>query len=503
MSTATTVLRIGSRCSFKSVKTSFSVTAPVPGLPRAFSVLGPKRIGTHAAQLGSALKGHGSAIGSAPSILSQQRSFHASAPTSASQQDPYTLLGVKKTASQSEIKKAYYQLAKQYHPDTNKDPAAREKFVQIQEAYEILSDEQKKAQYDEFGHAGFNGNSPHGAGGFPGGFPGGFSGGAGGFGNFEDVFDFFGGGFGGPRGSRSSGFSSVGEDLEVPLVIDFMEAVKGASKKVMIDPIRTCEPCHGFGTKSGKAPDTCKVCHGTGQQKISVQGFHMSAPCQACGGVGTMLHKGKECNTCGGVGRVRVHETVDVHVPPGADEGVRIRLGGKGHKPVHGEGRSGDVFVRLRVKPSSLFKRQGADVYTETTIPFTTAALGGTVKIPTVDGDVELKVPSGTQPNDVSRLAKRGIQRLNRSDKGDQFVTMRVSLPKTLSKTQREILEKFAEVTYPGTTSSSSSSSSSDKDDSHHSAGGFFKSTFDKLKDKLHHEDIKKDDTKKDEDKKD
>ncbi|KAG0251200.1 hypothetical protein BG011_007795 [Mortierella polycephala] len=466
----TSVLRIGARCTSRS---SMRVASSSLGVPRAFSVLGPKRLGIHINQVGSTLKA-----------------------SSANQQDPYTLLGVKKTASQGEIKKAYYQLAKQYHPDTNKDPAAREKFVQIQEAYEILSDEQKKAQYDEFGHAGFNGNSPPGAGGFPGGFPGGASGG---FGNFEDVFDFFGGGFGGPRGQRSSGFSNVGEDVEVPLVLDFMDAVKGASKRVLVDPIRTCEPCHGFGTKSGKAPDTCKVCHGTGQQKISLQGFHMAAPCQACGGVGTMLQKGKECNTCRGIGRVRVHETVDVHIPPGADEGVRIRLGGKGNAPLHGAGRAGDLFVRLRVKPSSQFKRQGADVYTETTIPFTTAVLGGTVKIPTVDGDVELNVPSGTQPNDVSRLAKRGIQRLNRTDKGDQWVTLKVALPKTLSKAQREILEKYAEITNPGSTSSSKSSSSEDStkhDDSSSSSSGsgFFKSTFDKLKDKLHHEDTKKDD---------
>ena len=204
----------------------------------------------------------------------------------------------------------------------------------------------------------------------------------------------------------------------------------------------------------------------------------------------------------------------------GADEGVRIRLGGKGNAPVQGEGKAGDLFVRLRVKPSPLFKRQGADVYTETVIPFTTAALGGSVKIPTVDGDVELKIPSGTQPNDVSRLAKRGIQRLNRMDKGDQFVTLKVALPKTLSKAQREILEKYAEITNPGSTSSSSSSTSSSssstsstsstssdkstkKDDPSSTPGsGFFKSTFDKLKDKLHHEDTKNDDTKKDDDKK-
>lgn len=204
----------------------------------------------------------------------------------------------------------------------------------------------------------------------------------------------------------------------------------------------------------------------------------------------------------------------------GADEGVRIRLGGKGNAPVQGAGKAGDLFVRLRVKPSPFFKRQGADVYTETVIPFTTAALGGSVKIPTVDGDVELKIPSGTQPNDVSRLAKRGIQRLNRMDKGDQFVTLKVALPKTLSKAQREILEKYAEITNPGSTSSSSSSTSSSssstsstsstssdkstkKDDPSSTSGsGFFKSTFDKLKDKLHHEDTKNDDTKKGDDKK-
>ncbi|KAF9584207.1 hypothetical protein BGW38_007242 [Lunasporangiospora selenospora] len=184
-----------------------------------------------------------------------------------------------------------------------------------------------------------------------------------------------------------------------------------------------------------------------------------------------------------------------------ADEGVRIRLGGKGNAPIHGSGRAGDLFVRLKVKPSSIFKRQGADVYTETSIPFTTAALGGTIRIPTVDGDIELKVPAGTQPNDVSRLSRKGIQKLNRHDKGDQFVTLKVALPKSLSKAQREILEKYQEETY-GAPSSSNENAKTDDSGSSSSASSFFKSTFDKLKDKLHHDDTKKDDPKSDDTKK-
>lgn len=252
----------------------------------------------------------------------------------------------------------FLQLAKQYHPDSNKDKDAREKFVQIQEAYEILSDEQKRKQYDQFGH-GFEGGSPYGQGGFGGGYPGGDAHGfSGGF-DPNDIFSqFFGGGFNG-RGGGFGGAAGTGgadpfrhmsgEDIQVPLTIDFMEAVKGVKKKVTINCVTTCQTCHGSGLKEGKKKTDCKVCHGSGTQTVQMGGFHMQTSCQACGGAGSSIPHDAKCSTCDSIGKVKDHKTVEVKIPAGVDDNSRIRVPGAGDAPLKGDGPNGDLFVSLRV----------------------------------------------------------------------------------------------------------------------------------------------------------
>lgn len=257
------------------------------------------------------------------------------------------------------------KLAKQYHPDTNKEKDAREKFTQIQEAYEILSDEEKRKQYDQFGHAFEGGGGPGGAGGFygatgggaGGGFPGGF--------DPNDIFSqFFGGGFGGGGGGfGGAGFGGAagtsggadpfrhmsGEDIQVPLTIDFMEAVKGAKKKVTVNRVATCNTCHGSGLKEGKSKTNCKICHGSGVQTVQMGGFHMQTTCQACGGAGSSIPHDAKCHTCDSVGKVKDKKTVEVKIPAGVDNNSRIRVPGAGDAPIKGEGPNGDLFVSLNV----------------------------------------------------------------------------------------------------------------------------------------------------------
>ncbi|KAG2204984.1 hypothetical protein INT47_002608 [Mucor saturninus] len=395
-------------------------------------------------------------VGVIPSIYHQQqkRSFHASSTQlEQKKEDPYKVLGVSKSSAQSDIKKAYYKLAKQYHPDSNKDKDAREKFVQIQEAYEILSDEQKRKQYDQFGH-GFEGGSPYGQGGFSGGYPGGDAHGfPGGF-DPNDIFSqFFGGGFNG-RGGGFGGAAGTGgadpfrhmsgEDIQVPLTIDFMEAVKGAKKKVTVNRVTTCQTCHGSGLKEGKKKTDCKVCHGSGTQTVQMGGFHMQTSCQACGGAGSSIPHDAKCSTCDSIGKVKDHKTVEVKIPAGVDDNSRIRVPGAGDAPLKGEGPNGDLFVSLRIQPSKIFRRQESDVFYDAKVPFYKAILGGKIRIPTIDGDVEVKVPAGSQPNDNIALRGRGIQRLRGSSRGDQIVQLKIELPRSLRGKQLEIIEKYA-----------------------------------------------------------
>ncbi|RKP26952.1 hypothetical protein SYNPS1DRAFT_32591 [Syncephalis pseudoplumigaleata] len=416
--------------------------------------------------------------------------FHTTATNWALKRDAYEVLGISRTASQSEVKKAYYALARKYHPDTNKGKDAHDKFVEIQEAYEILSDEQKRAAYDQFGHAGFNGEAPPGAGGFPGAHPFGGAGGAGFSPN--DIFEqFFGGGFR-QAGARGGGFQTVGDDLQ---------AVKGTTKNIRIAPIVVCRPCKGNGTKDGKRPESCKACHGTGHRVVMQGPFQMATPCNVCSGTGEFISTANQCRTCKGAKRVRESKTVSVDIPPGVDNDVKVRLAGEGDTPEDGNGPRGDLYVQLKVEPSPIFKRQGADVYLDVSVPLQKAILGGTLRIPTLDGDVEMNVTAGTQPDEVRVLRQRGIKRLNSKDRGNQYVKMKVGIPTKLTSRQRELLEAFA-AEIDGSRSSSGSTTttqSSSNDDpsrtSENKSSSFFKSAFDKLRGKQESSDKKEDDT--------
>ncbi|KAI8366667.1 uncharacterized protein BYT42DRAFT_648756 [Radiomyces spectabilis] len=378
--------------------------------------------------------------------LKPKRCFHSSATRWAAKMDPYQVLGIDRSASQNAIKKAYYALAKKYHPDTNKEKEAREKFVQIQEAYELLSDEEKRKQYDQFGH-GFEGAPGAGGfGGFEGANPGGF--------DPNDIFSqFFGGGFSGGFGGGGMGgdhFRNMsGEDIQTPLTISFMDAVKGTTKHVYVDRVTTCKTCKGSGLGAGKQKSTCQVCHGSGRQTVAMGGFHMQSTCQACGGAGSSIPAGSECSACDGIGKVREHAAVQVKIPPGVDNNSRIRVAGQGDAPMKGHGSNGDLFVSLHIQPSKVFRRQDADIFVDAKIPFYKAVLGGTIRAPTIDGTVALKIPVGTQADDHIALRGRGIQRLRGSTRGDEIVTVKIELPRSMTDEQRKLIEKYASLVDP------------------------------------------------------
>ncbi|CAO3596770.1 unnamed protein product [Absidia cylindrospora] len=393
----------------------------------------------------------------------QKRNFHYTGAHLAGlkNEDPYSILGVPKSANQGDIKKAYYTLAKKYHPDTNKDKFAHGKFAQVQEAYEILSDKQKRAHYDQFGNgfgdrkAGFGTD--------------GFYGRTGGKQEFTGGFDpndiFFGGGGAGQRfhhapgasmggmgsmGGRKGFRSMTGENLQTPLTITFMEAVKGAKKDVCIHQVTNCSSCEGSGIKSGTSLHTCKVCHGSGMQTMKVGDMNMPSSCAACGGAGKSIPSGGECGTCDGIGKVRERKFIQIDIPPGVDNKARIRVAGQGDAPLKGDGPHGDLFVSLNIEPSKIFRRQDKDIFLDAAIPFYKAILGGKVKVPTVDGMVELKIPEGTQVDDKISLKGRGIQQLRGAAPGDQIVTLKVELPRPLDDDyQYSIMRKYAELVDP------------------------------------------------------
>lgn len=405
---------------------------------------------------------------------SARRSFHTTRPQQL-KGNPYDLLGVQKSASAKEIKAAYYDLAKKLHPDVNKDKSdkAKSKFVEIQEAYDILSDKDKKARFDQFGttsddpFGGAGGGGPGGPGGFHspfggggfggfgGGFPGGFgAGGRGGTASAEDIFESLFGAFGGGGGaggarSRGAGFAgeSRGDDLETGVNISFEEACRGTTRNVTITPIERCSTCTGSGLKKGARKSTCKVCNGTGQRTFVIQsGFQMASTCPACGGQGKTVNAEDSCPPCDGVGRVRGKKTVQVKIPPGVDEGAKIRLEGAGDAPLEGNGPAGSLFVRINVKPSTVWRRQGSNLHYAAKVPLHVALLGGKVRVPTLDGDVDVRVPAGTQVGDEMLLKGRGVQSLmRRNDKGDLLVGFQVTIPRSLTKRQREILQQYAD----------------------------------------------------------
>lgn len=388
--------------------------------------------------------------------------------------DPYTVLGVGKTASAAEIKKAYYGMAKKYHPDTNKDPSAKEKFAEAQSAYELLTDSQKKATYDQYGAAAFEqgGGPPPGSDPFGGASGGPFGGGFGGFGgfssqggfasdfSFDDLFDVFNGGARrGGKGGRSSPFQEttlVGEHIEVQANISFMEAAKGTTKTITTMPQTTCKTCTGTGLKSGAKRDECSACNGTGTRVVNIRGgFQMAATCDKCGGHGVTTPRGSECKTCHGNGVVREKKTVTVNIPGGVEDGMRLRMDGEGDAPATGHAPNpkvrtsrGDLYIHVSVAPDPKFSRSGSDILYTASIPLTTAILGGEVRIPTLDGEVDLKVATGTGTGEKVTLTGRGMKKLNgrgRNSTGDLKVEFKVNMPKSLSANQRTILEMLAD----------------------------------------------------------
>ncbi|KAI0482517.1 hypothetical protein GGR56DRAFT_663395 [Xylariaceae sp. FL0804] len=477
-----------------------------------------------------------------------QRPFHATSPARAVK-DPYRALGVEKSASPADIKKAYYGLAKKYHPDTNKDPKAKDKFGDIQSAYELLSDPKKKEMYDQYGAAGFdtNGDAHPGAGaGNPfsgGGFPGGFSGfgaqGGGGAGfniNMDDLFNAFSGGrgnpFGGQRGGRGpfGGPSIVeGEDIEVQTGVSFIEAAKGTSKSITIHPVVTCNTCTGSGLKPGTKRSQCKSCGGTGTQvHFMTGGFQMASTCGSCRGSGQVTPRGSSCPTCAGKGGVRERKTITVDIPAGIEDGMRLRVDGEGDAPLT-EGQvepgtrtqKGDLYITVRVASDPKFKRTGSDILYTANIPLTTAMLGGEVEIPTLDDQVLVKVATGTNTGDKVTLGGMGMKKLGtrRNVKGDLKVEFRVTMPKYLSYSQRTIAEMLADELgdntakrmmvkkkEPDTKSSASKEASKDDDPETHQNEGFLKSMWHNLTNHPSHqkptEPKKTEDKKADEDKK-
>lgn len=349
--------------------------------------------------------------------------------------DYYEVLGVNKDASAEEIKKAYRNLARQYHPDANRDdPNAEQKFKEIAEAYDVLSDTQKRARYDQFGH--LDGQGQWGAGGF-----GGFEGFGGGFG---DIFDMFFGGMGAREQRRGP---QKGADLRYDLEISFEEAAFGLEREIKIPRMENCPLCNGTGAKAGTKPKTCSTCRGTGQvqyvRNTALGRFVSIKTCDVCGGTGQTIDE--PCPECYGKGRAQKVRTIKVKIPAGVDNGSRIRVSGEGEAGTLG-GPQGDLYVFIQVRPHKYFKRKDADVFYEMPISFVQAALGDEIEVPTLDGPVVLKIPEGTQTGTVFRLRKRGFPNLHGLGRGDQHVQVVVETPSKLSLKQRELLKEFAQL---------------------------------------------------------
>jgi len=357
--------------------------------------------------------------------------------------DYYEVLGVSKGASDDEIKKAYRKLAKQYHPDLNPgDKTAEAKFKDANEAYEVLSDSDKKARYDQYGHAGVDPN--FGAGGFGGGF-----GDFGGFGDLGDILgSMFGGGFGGfggfGGGRQNPNAPRKGATIQANLTISFEEAAKGCKKKVNITKVEKCDECGGNGCAKGSSPVTCTTCGGRGQvnvqQRTPFGVMSTTKQCTACAGKGKTIPN--PCQKCRGSGAVAKPQTVEIDVPAGIDDRQALNVRGGGNPGVNG-GPTGDLRVNINVRPHPFFERDGFNVWCEVAVTYAQAALGDTLYIPTLDGKVKYELPSGTQPGEIFRFKGRGINQLNGRGKGDQFVKIVVEVPKNLSNKQKDLLKEF------------------------------------------------------------
>lgn len=347
-----------------------------------------------------------------------------------SKRDYYEILGVSKDVSEKDLKKAYRRVAMKHHPDRNPDDKeSEEKFKEASEAYEILSDSQKRGAYDQYGHAGVDGSA------------GGFGGGAGaGAGNFSDIFgDVFGDIFGGGGGGRQRG-PQPGSDLRYNLDIDLEEAVKGTTTKIRIPTLVACDPCNGSGAKKGSSPVSCTTCGGVGQVRMQQGFFSVQQTCPNCRGKGKMISD--PCSQCYGQGRIEETKTLSVKVPPGVDTGDRIRLAGEGEASADG-GPSGDLYVQMNVRAHNIFERDGKHLYCEVPISIVDASLGGELEVPTLDGRVKLKIPSETQTGKMFRLRGKGVTPVRGGSTGDLLCRVAVETPVNLTKKQKELLNEL------------------------------------------------------------
>lgn len=355
--------------------------------------------------------------------------------------DYYAVLGVDKSVNDDELKKAYRKAAKKYHPDLHPgDKEAEKNFKEVNEAYEVLSDKEKRARYDQFGHAGVDPNFGAGGGGFGGGF--------GDFGDLGDIFSsFFGGGFGGGR-RQNPNAPRRGNDASSVVNISFEEAAKGCKKDIKVTKIDNCDTCGGTGCEKGTSAKTCPVCHGTGHvatvQRTPFGQVQTQSVCNNCKGTGKIIDK--PCHTCAGKGRIRHTVEKAVEIPAGIDDGQVINMRGGGDAGVNG-GPSGDLRINVNVRPHPIFERNGYDVFCEIPITFIDAALGAEITVPTLDGKVKFTIHEGTQPGDEFKLKGKGIKRLNYAGRGDQYVKINVEVPRDLSKEQKEKLKAFESAT--------------------------------------------------------
>ncbi|MFC0558005.1 molecular chaperone DnaJ [Halalkalibacter alkalisediminis] len=347
-----------------------------------------------------------------------------------SKRDYYEVLGVDQNASVDEVKKAYRKLARKYHPDVNKEADATDKFKEVKDAYDTLSDPQKKAHYDQFGHTDPNQ---------------GFGGGGGDFGGgFGDIFDMF---FGGGGGRRNPNAPRQGADLQYTMTLEFKEAVFGKDTEIEIPREETCQTCAGSGAKPGTKPETCSHCGGSGQLNVE-----QNTPfgrvvnrrvCHHCEGTGKFIKS--KCSTCGGKGKVRKRKKISVKVPAGIDHGQQLRVSGQGEAGVNG-GPSGDLYVVFNVKPHEFFEREGDDIYCEMPLTFAQVALGDEIEVPTLNGKVKLKIPAGTQTGTNFRLRGKGVPNVHGRGQGDQHVKIRVVTPKNLTEKEKDLIREFSQM---------------------------------------------------------
>lgn len=360
----------------------------------------------------------------------------------AEKRDYYEVLGVQKGCSEDELKKAYRQMAKKYHPDLNPgDKTAEEKFKEVNEAYGVLSDPQKRSRYDQFGHAGVDPSF------------GGGAGGAGGYGDFSgfdmgdlgDIFEGFFGGFGGGSSRRSNpNAPRRGSDIRTQISISFFEACSGVGKKISVSKMESCDACRGTGAENGTAMKTCPDCGGTGQVRVQQRTpfgvMNAQRTCDHCGGRGKIIEK--TCPKCSGRGYQNVTKTVEIQIPAGIDDGQTLSVRGQGNAGTNG-GPAGDLLVLVTVRPDSLFTRKEYDIYCEMPVSFYQAVTGDELTVPTIDGNVKYNLPAGTQPGTVFRLRGKGVQRLNGRGRGDQYVTVTIDVPRNLTKAQLDKLKEF------------------------------------------------------------